>query len=143
MDINKILSQAVEVGADQLISDYNARDFNTTGELASSIHASGGKILAKRYIFDLIYGQKPKVKFAEYKEGSSLFNWTSIKINPSQNKIKSVAYLIARRLFDEGDRIYREEREGLDIEMTRSRAVMSFKEKIRIAYKNKVKEHNE
>jgi len=143
MEIEKILEEAVSVGAEQLILDYNARDFNTTGELKDSIHSVGGRILAKRYIFDLIYGQKPNGKFQNYKEDSSLFNWTKVKINPSEKKIKSVAFLVARKLFNDGDKIYKGERDPLDTEMTRAVTIESFREKIRMAYKNKIKQHND
>ena len=143
MEIDKIVEEAVSVGAEQLSLDYNARDFNTTGALQGSIHSVGGRILAKRYIFDLIYGQKPNGKFQNYKEDSSLFNWAKLKINPSEKKIKSVAFLVARRLFKDGDQIYRGEREPLDTEMTRAVTIESFRGKIRMAYKNKIKKHND
>jgi len=151
MEIEKILEEAVSVGAEQLILDYNARDFNTTGELKDSIHSVGGRILAKRYIFDLIYGQKPSFdKFQNWRFGSRLHTWTAIKITNNENETigvtqntNSVAFLVARRLFDEGDQIYRKERDPLDTKMTKSVTIESFREKIRMAYKNKIKQHND
>lgn len=139
--IQEALISATQEGAQQLLRDYNARDFNTFGALRESIHAEGNKILAKGYIFNLIRGQKPGARLADWREDSPLHNWVTKKI--ANINTRSVAYLIARKIHQQGDRIYRQEREPLDVGTSKALTLSVFNENLKDKIKEKIKKANE
>lgn len=142
MEINKILEESIPFGVEQLKKDYSSRDFNTTGKLFSSIKQKNNEIVAKRYIFALIYGRKPG-HFPPYEENTNLYNWTKIKIKPEEKKIKSVAFLVARKIANEGTRIFKKEIDPLETEMTKEIVKSVFIEKIKNKHKLIIKQQNE
>lgn len=82
---------------------------NNTGKLANSIRyevVGGGilRIYAEDYIYTLQYGRKP----GKRPPTSALTNWVKTKLGVSDNKkAKGIAYVIARKIGEEGSSIYR------------------------------------
>lgn len=136
MDIEAIIEQAIDRGLPKIKAAIDEQEFTTFGKLKKSVRREGLTVKAKGYIFKLLRGAPPTApKIADWREGSNLFDWVNKKIKPEGRKTQSVAYLIARKLAQEGSQIYRGEKEPLDLSLEKSSIDESVKINLKFARK--------
>ena len=80
---------------------------NASGKLVKSVeieyHSSGFRILAEHYIYYLIYGRKP----GRFPNVTAIRSWIQDRGIKSELPINSLAYLIARKIAEEGSSVWR------------------------------------
>ena len=80
---------------------------NASGKLVNSVeieyHDSGFRILAEHYVYYLIYGRKP----GRFPNITAIRSWIQDRGIKSELPINSLAYLIARKIAEEGSSVWR------------------------------------
>lgn len=80
---------------------------NASGKLVNSVeieyHDSGFRILAEHYVYYLIYGRKP----GRFPNITAIRSWVQDRGIKSELPINSLAYLIARKIAEEGSSVWR------------------------------------
>jgi hypothetical protein len=80
---------------------------NASGKLVKSVeieyHSTGFRILAEHYIYYLIYGRKP----GRFPNVTAIRSWIQDRGIRSELPINSLAYLIARKIAEEGSSVWR------------------------------------
>jgi hypothetical protein len=105
-----------QIAAD-IIQDQEDKNIRASGASAQSIDVSmndtGGDLVGASYIYFQIYGRRP----GKYPPLTTIQEWIKVKgISLEKISIKSLAYLIARKIATAGTRIFQKMSEGLAVD---------------------------
>lgn len=140
-----ILNRVSEIAKEELKLSYRKRNFNTTGKTLSSIISQGKKVMAFSSIFTLIYGRKPSKKYPPWgykrnsKNKTALMRWVMLKFGVSEKEAKTISFLIARKLKEQGNRIYQKKEKPLDIKTPIEKAKKFFIKSVNDNIKSRLK----
>jgi hypothetical protein len=132
MQIEKIIEKAIEPAVPEIQRQLDIQNFTTSGRLKRSVIQNGTKIYAFKYIRGLLFGAPPtKPILLDHKPNSKLHEWVKVKLKP--NNPESSAYLVARKLREFGNKIYRGESPPLDLEIPKKIILINCREMIKFA----------
>lgn len=90
-----------------------SKNLDNTGEASQSLEISGNQLIGLDYIFYLDKGRSP----GKFPPVQNLRDWVESKLGLSSKESKSVAFLIGRKMANEGSGIYRNNAKGLQLEL--------------------------
>lgn len=103
--------------SDAYVRDQDRKGIRASGRSAASLRSvtepGGGKLFGKGYIHFQKVGRRP----GRFPPLDAILNWIEDKgIKPQDISVKSLAYLIARKIARSGTDIFQRKRPGLNVE---------------------------
>lgn len=137
--LKDLLNELMEGIKSDILSEMDELGFNASGKTAASfeieIGDNYGKLIGLRSFQTIIQerltdggkGRKPTEKDGSGQLYKSILGWIDAKgITPDGITKESLAFLISRKIHREGTRLYRGERQGVDLKGIRDNRLQLF-----------------
>ncbi len=111
-EIDDILNEAAEESVQVFRYEYQATGYTNTGQSLQEVKAIDNTIVAPISVHTLIFGRKPG-RFPPWgfvrgtETPTSLMQWCMDRFGETIKEAKSTSFLVARKLKEEGNRVYR------------------------------------
>jgi hypothetical protein len=89
-----------------------SKELDNTGEASSSLEVQGNKLLGIDYFYYLDHGRGP----GKFPPVDKIRDWVSSKLGITGKEINSIAYLIGRKISNEGSEIYKDNSLGIELD---------------------------
>lgn len=114
-DIEQILEQGIEAGADAFRQSYEETGYINTGGSYRTIQPrpAAQSIVANPAVHSLVFGRGPSEKYPPwgYEKGTeqptSLMEWCMAIFGQTTKEAKSTSFLVARKIREEGNQVHR------------------------------------
>lgn len=134
--VDKSLGELLSTVRQAIIDDQKSKGIRSSGKSAESLrdvitskdNKLTGEVLGEHYFYQQKKGRRP----GKFPPISSILEWIREKgIKPNDDiSEKSLAFLIARKIANEGTDIFRGKRPGLNIDDKVKEALRIFREKV-------------
>lgn len=106
---DKLIREALEEVVQRfLIPHFKSKEMNATGNWINSLEVevseNKGVIKGAKYTEQLVFGRKP----GKIPPAKALEQWAMIKLGVSQDKARSVAFAIAKKIAKEGTELHKQ-----------------------------------
>ena len=85
---------------------------NNTGGAASSLEVKGNQLLGNDYIYYLDQGRRP----GRFPPVKNMIEWVNSKLGIQGKEAKSIAFLVGRKLANEGSEIFKDKSKGIRLD---------------------------
>lgn len=135
MDVDEMLDIATNNAVYSFKASYILRGYPSNGKTFNSIKRNGHSIISSIGVATLIYGRKngrfpPWGYDKRSNNRTSLMKWAQEKFGLEEKDAKSVSYLIARKLKEVGNDVYRGLKAPIDTEPAQQVAIQTMQELI-------------
>lgn len=110
MTFKKITENILNDFADALRIEL--RRYNSTGEAINSLEVKGNELLGAEHIYYLVHGRGP----GKFPPVNNIRDWVRNKLGVEDAEVNSIAYLIGKKISEEGTEIYKDKSKGIDID---------------------------
>lgn len=97
---------------DNLRTKIQERISNNTGGASESLEIQGNKLLGNDYIYYLDQGRKP----GRFPPVQNMIDWVNSKLGISGKEGNAVAFLVGRKLANEGSEIFKDKSKGIQLD---------------------------
>lgn len=92
--------------------EMSSKNLDNTGEASNSLEVKGNQLLGNDYIYYLDQGRRP----GKFPPVQNLRDWVRSKLGLDSAEAKQVAFLIGRKIANEGTTIYRNKSKGIELD---------------------------
>jgi len=131
IDKQKLTFEFLEKVKEQIIADQEEKGITASGESADSLQVievdDGAKLVGSEHFFFQVHGRAP----GRFPPKDEVLRWIDVKpITFSGIKRESLAFLIARKIAEQGTDIWRGIRAGLDIRTIVKEEAKTFRDQV-------------
>lgn len=132
-NINEILDEVTETSVAVFRNSYLHRGYSGNGSLFESIKRNHHTVVSSIAVATLIYGRRPGKSPPwgySHKSNSktSLMLWAMERFNLNEKQAKGVSYVIARKLKEQGNDVYRKLKPPIETEPSQLAAISKMNE---------------
>ena len=95
-----------------IIDRMSEKNLDASGEASNSLEVDGNKLLGADYLYFLDQGRSP----GKFPPVDSIREWVSQKLSVPTDEEKSIAFLIGRKIANEGTEIHKNRALGLQLD---------------------------
>jgi hypothetical protein len=112
MPYDDITEKYLSLLKEDIADTIKTKGISDTGSAIDSLEVKGNTLLGNDYIFALDKGRKPG-KFPPVK---NIRDWVRRKLGVKEREVNGVAYVIGRKISEDGTRIYNDPKEGIELD---------------------------
>ena len=148
LDMDSVLTDVTREAVETFRRDYLKTGYVNTGESGRRIEAAGNEIKAPISIHTLVFGRRPgKYPPWGYMQGTetptSLMQWCMDIFHETAKDARSTSFLVARKLKEYGNRVYRGAVPPIPTEPTIEEAGRLLFEKVSDTMRKVIKSYDE
>ena len=112
MPFNELTQKHLNNLKNKIIQIMDSKDMNDTGGTKASLEIRGNELLGNEPIYYLDQGRRP----GGYPPPDIMLKWVESKLKLQDTEAKQVAFLISRKIAEDGSIIYNDKSQGLQLD---------------------------
>jgi hypothetical protein len=113
MNFEKATTKGLEQLAKRIKEQLQSKGIDNTGDAGNSLEVQDNTLLGYEYIYFLDQGRAP----GKFPPVSNIRDWVRTKLGIDEKKADSVAYLVGRKISQEGTKIWKDKSKGLELDV--------------------------
>ena len=111
MPSDEIIKKHLELLKSAIQDELRNKNLDSSGEASNSLEVEENKLLGNDYIYFLDQGRKP----GKFPPPQNIRDWVRDKLTIGDDE-SSVAYLVGRKIANEGTEIYKDKTKGIQLD---------------------------
>lgn len=112
MTRDELIYKTLERIQDRIKDRMKEMGINATGSASQSLRIKGNELLGNDYIYFLDKGRKPGI----FPPVENIQEWVRQKLGVEEKEVNGVAYVIGRKIANEGTEIFKDTSKGLQLD---------------------------